>query len=155
MSEDLGIGAIEDSFYFVGNVPVEIDRWKRLVTGAAILNDVAFSIRPELWTTGFRDVIACNRFRTSSSVHNNSSIVLGSTSDITASGDTSVSFKGGNNLLKQSEKYVFRIDDLSLSLLASLSLSVRVGIMDWSVLIFFPKLLFIHFIHISIEKQLL
>ena len=48
MSEDLEIATIEESFHFVGNVPVEMDRLKSLVTGAAIPNAVAFSILPKI-----------------------------------------------------------------------------------------------------------
>ena len=84
MSEDLGMGTTEESFHLVGNVPEEIDKLNSLVTGAAILTAVAFNILPEI-LSGPLDLemsIVCSSCRTPFlSVHSNSSIVLGVTSD--------------------------------------------------------------------------
>ena len=44
--------------------------------------------------------------------------------------ETSGSFRGCNDLLQQSEKYSFNMFDLSLSVIASLPSSERVGIVD-------------------------
>ena len=103
LSEDLGMGTTEESFHLVGNVPEEIDKLNSLITGAAILTAVAFNILSEI-LSGPLDLemsIACNSCRTSSSVHSNSSIVLGLSSDSIVSDGT---YRGGNDLLKQSEK---------------------------------------------------
>ena len=64
-------------------------------------------------------------------------IVLRLTSDGILLEDTSGSFRGGNDLLKQSEKYAFNMFDLSLSVIASLPSSERVGIVDLSALVYF------------------
>ena len=130
------MGTTEESFHFIGNVPEEIDKLNSLVTSAAILTAVAFNILPEI-LSGPLDLemsIVCNSCRTSSSVHSNSSIVLGLTSDSIVSDGTS---RGGNDLLKQSEKYEFNMVDLSLSVIASLLSSERVGIVDLYDLMYF------------------
>ena len=62
-------------------------------------------------------------------------IVLRLTSDGILLEETSGSLRGGNDLLKQSEKYAFNMFDLSLSVIASLPSSERVGIVELSALI--------------------
>ena len=64
-------------------------------------------------------------------------IVLGLISDGILLEYTSGSLRGGNDLLKQSEKYAFNMFDLSLSVIASLPSSERVGIVDLSALVYF------------------
>jgi len=62
-------------------------------------------------------------------------IVLRLTSDGILLENTSGSLRGGNDLLKQSEKYAFNIFDLSV--IASLPSSERVGSVDLSALVYF------------------
>jgi len=62
-------------------------------------------------------------------------IVLRLTSDGILLEETSGSLRGCNDLLKQSEKYAFNMFDLSLSVIASLPSSERVGIVELSALI--------------------